>query len=102
MLFHPGNNFRRAFPIPHCMTTSIEIQPADPIHGSIRPPGSKSLTNRALVCAALARSESVLTGVLESEDTSLMIEALRQLGIAISPHPSPLPTHLRSVPGEGT
>ena len=65
------------------MTTSIEIQPAAPIYGSIRPPGSKSLTNRALVCAALARGESVLTGVLESEDTGLMIEALRQLGIAL-------------------
>ncbi len=65
------------------MTTSIEIQPAGPTDGSIRPPGSKSLTNRALVCAALARGESVLTGVLESEDTSLMIEALRQLGIAL-------------------
>ncbi len=97
------------------MTTSIEIQPAGPIYGSIRPPGSKSLTNRALVCAALARGESILTGVLESEDTSLMIEALRQLGIAVDPHPgplpmgegtshhpSPLPTNLRSVPGEGT
>ncbi|MGA2799041.1 MAG: hypothetical protein ABSE63_15790, partial [Thermoguttaceae bacterium] len=84
------------------MTTSIEILPAGPIYGSIRPPGSKSLTNRALVCAALARDESVLTGVLESEDTGLMIEALGQLGIAIDPRPNPLPTNLRSVPGEGT
>jgi 3-phosphoshikimate 1-carboxyvinyltransferase len=73
------------------MTSSIELQPAGPIHGSIRPPGSKSLTNRALVCAALARGESVLTGVLESEDTGLMIEALRLLGIAVGPHPDPLP-----------
>jgi 3-phosphoshikimate 1-carboxyvinyltransferase len=78
------------------MTASIEIQPAAPIYGSIRPPGSKSLTNRALVCAALARGESILTGTLESEDTVLMIEALRQLGIEISPHPNPL------TKGEGT
>jgi 3-phosphoshikimate 1-carboxyvinyltransferase len=83
------------------MTTSIEIQPTAPIHGSIRPPGSKSLTNRALVCAALARGESILTGVLESEDTILMIEALQQLGIAVDPHSIPGPVILRSVPGEG-
>ncbi len=63
------------------MTTEIEIQPSSPIQGSIRPPGSKSLTNRALVCAALARGESLLAGVLDSEDTRVMFEALRQLGI---------------------
>ena len=56
---------------------------AQPIRGSIRPPGSKSLTNRALVCAALARGESVLEGALASEDTSVMVDALRALGIDI-------------------
>ncbi len=66
------------------MTSAITIQPAvGPITGSIRPPGSKSITNRALVCAALAEGESVLTGALDSEDTRVMIEALRQLGIGI-------------------
>ena len=65
------------------MTTAIEIQPAGPVQGSIRPPGSKSLTNRALVCAALARGKSVLSGALDSEDTRVMIEALRRLGIAV-------------------
>jgi len=65
------------------VTSAIEIQPAGPIYGTIRPPGSKSLTNRALVCAALGAGESVLSGVLESEDTRVMIEALRQLGIPL-------------------
>jgi 3-phosphoshikimate 1-carboxyvinyltransferase len=65
------------------MTTELEIQPAGPIDGSIRPPGSKSLTNRALVCAALARGASLLIGTLDSEDTQVMVEALRQLGIAV-------------------
>jgi 3-phosphoshikimate 1-carboxyvinyltransferase len=65
------------------VTFAIEIQPAGPIHGTIRPPGSKSLTNRALVCAALGAGESVLSGVLQSEDTRVMIEALRQLGITL-------------------
>jgi 3-phosphoshikimate 1-carboxyvinyltransferase len=48
------------------------------------PPGSKSLTNRALICAALARGTSTLTGALASEDTTVMIEALRMLGFAVA------------------
>ncbi|MFM9058746.1 MAG: 3-phosphoshikimate 1-carboxyvinyltransferase [Planctomycetaceae bacterium] len=54
-----------------------------PIRGAIRPPGSKSITNRALVCAALARGESTLTGVLDSDDTRVMAAGLAALGIAI-------------------
>src|SRR5262245_30860583 len=54
-----------------------------PIRGKIRPPGSKSITNRALVCAALANGTSTLTGALDSEDTRVMIESLRRLGIAV-------------------
>jgi 3-phosphoshikimate 1-carboxyvinyltransferase len=66
------------------VTESIEIRPVTaPLDTSIRPPGSKSLTNRALICAALARGRSVLRGVLESEDTRLMIESLRALGLTI-------------------
>lgn len=63
--------------------TSIEIQPCGPIHATVRPPGSKSITNRALICAALAQGNSRLTGALESEDTQVMVEALRQLGIGV-------------------
>ncbi len=59
----------------------IEIQPTGPIHASIRPPGSKSITNRALICAAMADGQSSLTGALDSEDTRVMLDALRQLGI---------------------
>ena len=54
---------------------------AGPVRGSIRPPGSKSITNRALVCAGLARGESRLTGVLDSEDTRVMAAGLAALGI---------------------
>ncbi|MBJ45004.1 MAG: 3-phosphoshikimate 1-carboxyvinyltransferase [Planctomycetaceae bacterium] len=67
------------------MTDSIEIQPARSVGGSIRPPGSKSITNRALVCAALANGPSTLIGVLDSDDTRVMIEALKQLGISVVP-----------------
>lgn len=64
---------------------SLPIRPSGPIHGSLRPPGSKSITNRALVCAALARGESTLTGALESEDTLVMIDSLGRLGIRVDP-----------------
>ena len=66
------------------MSDAIEIQPSrKPVRGAIRPPGSKSITNRALVCAALANGESVLSGALKSEDTEVMIAGLRSLGIAV-------------------
>lgn len=54
-----------------------------PVIGSIRPPGSKSLTNRALIVAALARGTSTLTGVLDSRDTQVMIDSLRKLGLVV-------------------
>jgi 3-phosphoshikimate 1-carboxyvinyltransferase len=51
-----------------------------PLVGAVRPPGSKSITNRALVCAALARGTSRLTGLLDSQDTRVMAAALGRLG----------------------
>jgi 3-phosphoshikimate 1-carboxyvinyltransferase len=67
----------------HSLPDSIQIQPAGPLRATVRPPGSKSITNRALVCAALAEGPSLLTGALESDDTRVMIEGLGQLGIAL-------------------
>lgn len=67
------------------MPDIFEITPAKgPVRGRIRPPGSKSITNRALICAALAEGDSTLTGALESEDTKVMIHALRHLEIAVN------------------
>src|SRR5712671_3095442 len=55
-----------------------------PFDLTIRPPGSKSLTNRALLLAALATGESRLTHALVgADDTRVMIAALRQLGARI-------------------
>ena len=66
------------------MPESIQIQTVDhPLDVRVRPPGSKSITNRALVCAALANGTSSLTGALDSEDTRVMADALGQLGIEI-------------------
>ncbi|MBN2216072.1 MAG: 3-phosphoshikimate 1-carboxyvinyltransferase [Pirellulales bacterium] len=67
------------------MNDTIEIRPSGPVRGAIRPPGSKSITNRALVCAALAEGVSTLAGVLDSEDTRVMVSALGQLGLEVSP-----------------
>jgi len=55
-----------------------------PIVGSIRPPGSKSITNRALVCAGLSQGESLLTGALDSQDTRVMAAGLASLGIGVA------------------
>ncbi|GAB6186982.1 3-phosphoshikimate 1-carboxyvinyltransferase [Thermopirellula anaerolimosa] len=63
---------------------AYRVPTCGPIQGSIRPPGSKSITNRALICAALAEGESELTGVLDSEDTQVMAAALNRLGIAVA------------------
>lgn len=63
----------------------IALQPVpDPIRARVRPPGSKSITNRALVCAALAEGRSTLHGALDSEDTRVMIDGLRSLGIELT------------------
>jgi len=61
----------------------IEIQTIDKVHATVEVPGSKSITQRALIAAALADGESVLVGPLASEDTSYTAGALRQMGIAI-------------------
>lgn len=61
-----------------------------PINATVTVPGSKSLTNRFLVLAALADGPSRLRAPLHSRDSALMIDALRQLGATIT-----------EVPGEG-
>ncbi|WP_129658921.1 3-phosphoshikimate 1-carboxyvinyltransferase [Rothia halotolerans] len=55
-------------------------EPSVPLDARVRVPGSKSLTNRHLLLAAIADGPSVLTGALESRDSRLMMEALGLLG----------------------
>ncbi|MCW2776424.1 MAG: aroA, partial [Frankiales bacterium] len=50
----------------------------------VRPPGSKSLTNRALLCAALAQGTSRLSGVLLADDTRAMLGAVAALGADVA------------------
>ena len=62
-----------------------------PVNATVTVPGSKSLTNRYLILAALADGPSRLRAPLHSRDSALMIQALRQLGAGI-----------REVPGDGS
>lgn len=63
----------------------IEIPRKDVITAEVAIPGSKSITNRALVIGALARGETKLTNRLECEDTEVMVSCLRNLGFTIFP-----------------
>jgi 3-phosphoshikimate 1-carboxyvinyltransferase len=54
-----------------------------PVHGGVTVPGSKSLTNRAMLISALCDGPVTLTGALFSEDTEIMAEALRRLGFNV-------------------
>ena len=62
----------------------LTLQPINRISGEINLPGSKSLTNRALLLAALCGEETTLKNLLQSEDTERMLAALTQLGISIN------------------
>jgi 3-phosphoshikimate 1-carboxyvinyltransferase len=54
-----------------------------PVHATVSVPGSKSITNRALLLAALSEGGGTLTGALRSRDSELMIDALRALGVPV-------------------
>ncbi len=63
----------------------IEIAPiTHPLDATVTPPGSKSITNRALLLAAMAAGRSTIEGALFSDDTHQMVAALRQLGFQIA------------------
>ncbi len=71
------------------MPESLPINPvSSPVVGSIRPPGSKSLSNRALIVAALAEGHTQLTGILDSDDTRVMVNSLARLGINVQHDPA--------------
>src|SRR3989441_8456235 len=76
----------------------IEIVPLDkPVRAEITVPGSKSITNRALVLAALAEGETTLQGALWSEDTQVMVECLQELGFMVNVAPDPNETCNRTI-----
>ncbi|GGW97311.1 3-phosphoshikimate 1-carboxyvinyltransferase [Alteromonas halophila] len=60
---------------------TLTLKPVARVEGEVNVPGSKSLSNRALLLAALASGETVLTNLLDSEDIQHMLTALRALGV---------------------
>lgn len=62
----------------------LAIEPRGPLDATISVPGSKSITNRAAVCAALASGASTLVGALDSDDTEAMRIALGALGVVVA------------------
>ncbi len=85
-MFFPSADYLHVVPLPEL----IEIVPlTKPVHAEITVPGSKSITNRALVLAALAEGETTLLGALWSEDTQVMVECLQELGYMVNVSPDP-------------
>ena len=62
---------------------ALTLQPIRRISGTVTLPGSKSLSNRMLLLAALAQGTTSLENVLDSADVAVMVAALRQLGVAV-------------------
>ena len=63
----------------------IDLAPIRRVSGTVRLPGSKSISNRILLLAALARGDTVIRDLLDSDDTGYMLEALRALGVKCEP-----------------
>ena len=63
----------------------IDLPELRTARGNLRLPGSKSISNRVLLLAALAEGETEVRDLLASDDTDRMLEALQTLGVAISP-----------------
>jgi 3-phosphoshikimate 1-carboxyvinyltransferase len=63
---------------------ALELKPARGARGSVRLPGSKSISNRVLLLAALASGETEIQGLLDADDTRVMREALATLGVGFT------------------
>ena len=68
-------------------TEYLDLPPAHGARGSVRLPGSKSISNRILLLSALAKGSTEVEALLESDDTRVMLEALSRLGVRWERHP---------------
>jgi 3-phosphoshikimate 1-carboxyvinyltransferase len=64
----------------------LDLPHAGHAHGVVALPGSKSISNRVLLLAALAEGSTEITGLLDSDDTRVMLAALRALGVGVAVH----------------
>ena len=79
---------------------ALDIKPLEaPPDATVTLPGSKSITNRALICAALAPGETTLTGALFADDTEAMVEAVRSLGADVVCTPAKAAMRIRGTAG---
>ena len=62
---------------------SLDIPPLTGAHGTVHLPGSKSISNRVLLLAALSRGKTVVHDLLASDDTAVMLVALKQMGCSV-------------------
>ncbi|MEN9417403.1 MAG: hypothetical protein RI988_1023 [Pseudomonadota bacterium] len=64
----------------------LDLPPLRGAHGTVRLPGSKSISNRVLLLAGLAAGRTIVHDLLDSDDTRVMLQALRTLGCGVTPH----------------
>jgi 3-phosphoshikimate 1-carboxyvinyltransferase len=62
---------------------SLDIPPLTGAHGTVHLPGSKSISNRVLLLAALSQGQTVVHDLLASDDTAVMLAALKQMGCSV-------------------
>ena len=67
-------------------TAYLDLPPLRAAHGSVQLPGSKSISNRVLLLAALSDGETTIHDLLVSDDTQVMLQALEILGCGITRH----------------
>jgi 3-phosphoshikimate 1-carboxyvinyltransferase len=63
---------------------TLDLKPVRRAEGTVRLPGSKSISNRVLLLAALAEGETQISGLLDADDTRVMREALAALGVVFA------------------
>jgi 3-phosphoshikimate 1-carboxyvinyltransferase len=73
---------------PAARTRQLNLEPASRAEGVVPLPGSKSISNRSLLLAALAEGTTTLVDVLAADDTDRMLDALRALGVDIARNPA--------------
>ncbi|MEX2319352.1 MAG: 3-phosphoshikimate 1-carboxyvinyltransferase, partial [Bauldia sp.] len=64
--------------------TPLRASPSGPLAGTMRPPGDKSISHRALMLGALAVGETAIDGLLEGEDVLATVAAMRAFGATVT------------------
>ena len=70
-------------------TAFLDLPPLDTAGGCVHLPGSKSISNRVLLLAALSRGTTTVHDLLASDDTRVMLDALRHIGCTVEEHMVP-------------